>query len=110
MQGVAAKNSPVLLPFQPITPGYYFEFATDGFLDLDHRVHLENERRKHRTEFVNGHQVIAFHQHVSTPLADADHEEVDLEIGGRLPLAEYLEDSLLGILVLDGRTLRAFGP
>jgi hypothetical protein len=29
---------------------------------------------------------------------------------GRLPLTEYLKDSLLGILVLDGRTLRALKP
>jgi hypothetical protein len=45
-----------------------------------------------------------------TPLADSNHEEFDLEIGGCLPLTEYLKDSLLGILVLDGRTLRAFEP
>src|SRR5438874_10122280 len=45
-----------------------------------------------------------------TPLADSYHEEVDLEISGCLPLTEHLEDSLLGILVLHGRALRAFGP
>jgi hypothetical protein len=37
-----------------------------------------------------------------TPLTHSYHEEFDLEIGGRLPLTEYLKDSLLGILVLDG--------
>ncbi len=75
--------SPVLLAFQSISPGYYLEFTADGFLDLNHRVHLENERRKHRTEFMNGHQIVTFHQHVPTPFADSDHEEIDLEIGGR---------------------------
>jgi hypothetical protein len=45
-----------------------------------------------------------------TPLAHTHHEELDLEIGWRLPLAKHLEDSLLGILILYGRTLRAFEP
>jgi hypothetical protein len=57
---------------------------------------------------VNGHQIVTFHQHVPTPLADSDHEELDLEIGRRLPLAEDLKNSLLGVLVLDGRTLWPF--
>src|SRR4051812_10657666 len=47
---------------------------------------------------------------MSTPLSDSYHEEVDLEIGGRLPLPEHFEDSLLGTLVLQGRTLRALEP
>ena len=57
---------------------------------------------------MNGHQIVTFHQHVPTPLADSDHEELDLEIGRRLPLAEDLKNSLLGVLVLDGRTLWPF--
>jgi hypothetical protein len=73
-------------------------------------MHLKNESREHRTEFVDGHQIVTFHQHVPTPLPDSDHEKLDFEIGGRLPLTEYLKDSLLGILVLDGRTLRALDP
>src|ERR1700694_2585553 len=73
-------------------------------------MHLEYESRQHRAEFVNGHRIITFHQHMPTPLADSYYEEFDLEIGGRLPLSEYLKDSLLGILVLHGRTLRAFEP
>src|SRR5204863_6566066 len=68
------------------------------------------ESRKHRTEFVNGHRIVTFHQHMPTPFADSYYEEFDLEIGGCLPLTEYLKDSLLGILVLHGRTLRAFEP
>jgi hypothetical protein len=43
-----------------------------------------------------------------TPLAHTDHEKPDFEIGWRLPLAKHLEDSLLGILILQRRTLRAF--
>src|ERR1043166_2901165 len=73
-------------------------------------MHLEYESRKHRTEFVHGHRIITFHQHMPTPLADSYYEEFDLEIGGGLPLTEYLKDPLLGILVLHGRTLRAFEP
>jgi|SRR5271170_5625531 len=82
--------APVLFAFESISPGDYLEFAADGFLDLNHRVHLENESRKHRTEFVNGHRIVAFHQHVPTPFADADHEELDLEIGGRLPQPTWI--------------------
>src|SRR5438477_10170558 len=99
-----------LLAFQPISPGDHLEFAAYGFFDRYDGVHLEHERREHRTEFVNGHQIVAFHQHVPAPLADTDHKEVDLEIGWRLPLTEHLEYSLLGILVLRGRTSRAFDP
>src|SRR5690349_9758234 len=98
------------LVFQPISPGDNFEFAADGFVDRYDRVHLEHERREHRTEFVNGHQIIAFHQHVTAPLPDSDHKEVDLEIGWRLPLAKHLKYSFLCILVFRGRTLRAFEP
>ncbi len=97
-----------LLPFQSIAPGNHLEFATNRFLDRDDGSRLEYEGRKHRTKLVYGHRIVAFHQHMPTPLADSYHEEFNLEIGGGLPLAEYLEDSLLGVLVLDGRTLRAF--
>src|ERR1700682_4064376 len=98
------------LVFQSISPGNYLEFAADSFLDRNDGMHLEYESRKHRTEFVNGHRIITFHQHMPTPLPDSYYEEFDLEIGGRLPLTEYLKDSLLGILVLHGRPLRTFEP
>jgi hypothetical protein len=45
-----------------------------------------------------------------TPLAHTYDEKLDLEIGWRLPPAKHLEDSLLGILILHRRTLRAFEP
>ena len=95
---------------QAISPGNYLEFAADGFLDRNDGSRLEYKSRKHRTELVNGHRIVALYQHTSTPLADSYHEEFDPEIGGRLLLTEYLKDSLLGILVLDRRTLRAFKP
>src|SRR5436309_2038254 len=98
------------LVFQSISPGNYLAFAADGFLDRNDGSRLEYESRKHRTELVDGHRIVALYQHMPTPLADSYHEEFDLEIGGRLPLTEYLKDSLLGILVLDGRPLRAFEP
>src|SRR5712692_11477074 len=104
------KQSRPSLGFQSISPGNYLEFATDGFLDRNDRSSLEDESRKHRTKLVNGHRIVALYQHMATPLADSYHEEFDREIRGRLPLTEYLQDSLLGILVLDGRTLRAFEP
>ena len=96
--------------FQSIAPGNYLEFAADGLLDRNDGSRLEYESRKHRTKLVNRHRIVALYQHMPTPLADSYHEEFDLEIRGRLPLTEYLKDSLLCILVLDGRTLRAFEP
>src|SRR5712671_5851707 len=45
-----------------------------------------------------------------TPLAHTYDEKLDLEIGWRLPLTKYLENPLLGILILYGRTLRALEP
>src|SRR6266487_1728047 len=106
-----AKGDGLLsLVFQSISPGNYLEFAADGFLDRNDGMHLEYESGKHRTEFVNGHRIVTFHQHMPTPLAHSYYEEFNLEIGGRLPLTEHLKDSLLGILVLHGRALRAFEP
>src|SRR5437870_1006311 len=108
--GRSRRQSRPSLRFQSISPGNYLEFAADGFLDRNDRSRLEHESRKHRAKLVNGHRIVALYQHMPTPLADPYHEEFDLEIGGRLPLTEYLKDSHLGILVLDGRTLRAFEP
>jgi hypothetical protein len=45
-----------------------------------------------------------------TPLAHTHYKKLDLEIGWRLPLTKYLKDSLLDILVLHRRTLRALEP
>jgi hypothetical protein len=98
------------LAFQSVAPGNYFEFAPDCVLDADHRVHLEYKCREHGAELVNREWIVAFHQHVPTPLAHTYHEKLDLEIGWRLPLAKHLKDSLLGILILYRRTLRAFEP
>src|SRR5579864_3984281 len=98
------------LAFQSVAPGDHFEFATDCVLDADHGVHLEYKCRKHGAELVNREWIVAFHQHVPAPLAHAYDEKLDLEIGWRLPLAEHFEDSLLGILILYRRALRAFEP
>src|SRR5438045_823313 len=106
----AMGSAPTSFAFQAISPGDDVEFPADGFFDRDDGVHLEHERRQHRTEFVNGHQIVAFHQHVPAPLADSDYKKVDLEIGWRLPLTEHLKYSLLGILIFRRRALRALEP
>src|SRR2546427_2574640 len=108
MNGMQSSRQSVA--FQSVSPGNYLEFAADGFLDRNDGSRLEYKSRKHRTKLVNGHRIVAIYEHMPTPLADSYHEEVDLEIGGRLPLTENLKDSLLGILVFDWRTLRAFEP
>src|SRR6185369_4957082 len=94
------SRRPPSLAFQSISPGNYFEFATDSVLDRDDGSRLEYESRKHRTKFVNRQRIVTVYQHVTTPLTDSHHEEFDLEIGGRLPLTEDLKDPLLDILVL----------
>src|SRR5207248_9945442 len=98
------------LAFQSVAPSDDLKFAPDCILGRDYRVHLEHECRQHRAKPLNRHPIVAFHQHVPTPLADSYYEKFNPEIGGRLPLTEYLEDSLLGILVFKGRTLRSFKP
>src|SRR6476619_4688459 len=59
---------------------------------------------------MNGDRIVAFHQHVPAPLADADHKEVDLEVVWCLPLPKDFEDALLGVLVLHGGALRTLEP
>jgi len=96
--------------FESIAPRNYLEFAADSVLDRDDGSRLKYESRKHRTKFVNRKRIVTIYEHVATPLTDSHHEELDLEIGRRLPFTEYLKDSLLGIFVLHWRTLRAFEP
>ncbi len=66
--------------------------------------------REFRATLVNRERIVAVHQHMPAPLAHANHEKLDLEIGRRLPLAKHLEDSFLGVLILYRRTLRPFEP
>src|SRR5579859_3014460 len=98
------------LLFQPVAEGHRFAFHTNGVGDRDDRPSLEGESRQHRTELMHFERVITFHQHIPAPITNADDERLDLEIGWRLPRAKYLQDSLLCIFVLDGRTLLTFVP
>ena len=97
-----------LLALQSVAPSHDLKFAPDCILDRDYRVHLEYKCRQHRAKLMNRHRIVAFHQHVPAPFADSYYEKFNPEIRRRLPLTEYLEDSLLGILIFNGRTLRAF--
>src|SRR5580765_4445955 len=98
------------LAFESIAPGNRFQFDADSVLDGNHRPRLEYKSREGRAYLVDGRRVVAVHQHVPAPLAHSHDEHLDLEIGGRLPLSEDLQYSLLGILVFHGRTLRTFEP
>src|SRR6266481_1727537 len=95
---------------QPVTPGNSFEFDPDSVRDGNHGSCLEFKSRQGRAELVNGQRIVAVHQHVPTPLAHSHNEQLDLEIGGRLPLSENLQYPLLRILVLRRRSLRTFEP
>ena len=45
--GWSRRRWPPSLAFQSISPGNYFEFAADGFLDRNDGSRLEYESRKH---------------------------------------------------------------
>src|SRR6266567_2793291 len=98
------------LAFEAIAPGNRFEFDPDSLLDGNHGSCLEYKSWPGRAYLVNGRRIVAVHQHMPAPLAHAHHEQLDLEISGRLPLSENLQDPLLGILVLRRRSLRTFEP
>src|SRR5205809_3603986 len=98
------------LAFEAIAPGDRFEFDPDSVLDGNHGSCLEYKSRPGRAYLVNGRRIVAVHQHMPTPLAHSHNEHLDLEIGGRLPLSENLQYSLLGILVFRRRSLRTFEP
>jgi hypothetical protein len=98
------------LAFQFVAPGDCFEFDPDCVHDRDYGAHLEFKLRERRAKLVNRQGIVAVHQHMPTPLAHTDYEELDLEIGWRRPLTKHFKDSLLDILVLYGRTLRALEP
>src|SRR6266571_1223961 len=95
---------------QSVAPSHYFEFGADRVLDGNYGACLHFKCREHRAKLVNRQRIVAVHQQMPTPLAHTHYEELDLKIGWRLPLTKHLKDSLLGILVLRRRTLRAFEP
>src|SRR6476620_576459 len=96
--------------FESVAPRHHLEFGTDSVRNRNYRTHFKRKRRQHRTEFMQRQRIVAIHQQISTPIAHAYHEELNLEIGGSLPLTENLEDPRLGLFVFGGRTLRAFVP
>src|SRR2546422_11734859 len=102
----ATWSSRMLLAFEPITKGNRFLFYADSVHDGNHGARLEHKRRQHRAELVHRQRIVAIQHHVPAPVTHSDHEQLDLEIGGRLPLRENLQNPLLGILVFDGGTLR----
>src|SRR5437763_440701 len=98
------------LDFEPVAPSHDFEFGTDGVRDRNHGAHLKGEGRQHRTKFMKRQWVVAIHQQISSPIAHAYHEELDLEIGRGLPLPKNLKNSRLSLFIFGGRTLWAFVP
>jgi hypothetical protein len=96
------------LPLQSVAPGHDFEFGADCVLDRNHRAHLKNKLWQHRAELVYRQRIVAVQEQMPAPIAHPHDKKKYLEISRRLPLAKHLEDSLLRIFVLRGRTLRSF--
>src|SRR6266481_7423517 len=95
---------------QPVAPVNRFQFHPDSVHDGNHGSRLEFKSRQHRAELVNRQRIVAIQHHIPTPVTHSYNEQLDLEIGGRLPLSENLQYPLLGILVLRRRSLRTFEP
>ena len=96
--------------WKTVAPGDYFKFGTDGIFNRDDRTCFEHKCGKHGTELVNGERIVAFDEHVASPLADPDDKELDFEVRRRLPIAKDLKDAFLGVFVLDRRALWALEP
>src|SRR5215204_1972740 len=95
---------------QPLAPGNRFKFDPDSVHDGNHGSCLEFKSWQGRAELVNRQRIVAVQQHIPPPVTHSYNEQLDLEIGWRLPLSENLQYPLLGILVLHRRSLRTFGP
>ena len=78
------------LGFESVTKGDRFQFDPDSVLDWNHWTDLEDKRGQKRAELVDRCGIIAIQHHIPTPVTHSDHEQLDLEIGGRLPLREDL--------------------
>src|SRR5260221_14336568 len=100
----------MLAAFQPVAPGNGFKFHPDSVHNGNYWPCFEYKSRECRAELVNGQRIIAVRQHIPSPIAYPHHEQLDLEIVGRLPLSENLQYPLLSILVFHRRSLRTFEP
>src|SRR5207302_11079012 len=100
----------MLLALERVTEGNRFKLDPDGVHNWNNWPRFEYESGQHRAELVNRQRIVAVQHHIPAPVAHSYNEELDLEIGGRLPFSENLQNPLLCILVLDRRALRTFGP
>jgi hypothetical protein len=51
---------------------------------------------------VHGDRIIAIGEHIAAPVTNADHEQLDLEVGGGFPSAKDIKYPLLRFLVFEG--------
>src|SRR4051812_31697839 len=97
--GQATHRLTTSLAFDTITKGNRFKLYPDRVHDGNNGSRLEFKSRQHRAELVNRQRIVAIQHHVPTPVTHSDNEQLDLETGGRLPLSENLQYTLLRILV-----------
>jgi hypothetical protein len=78
----------VSLALKSIAKGNRFKLDPDSVHDWNYGSRLEFKSWQHRAELVNRQRIVAVQQHISTPVAYSDNEQLDLEIFRRLPLSE----------------------
>lgn len=74
------------LAVQSVAPGNCFAFDPDRIFDGNDGVRGELKLGKHRAKLVNRQGIVALHQQMPAPVADAHDEKLDVEIGWRFPV------------------------
>src|SRR5436853_74554 len=84
----------MLLALERVTEGNRFKLDPDGVHNWNHWPRFEYKSGQHRAELVNRQRIVAVQHHIPTPVTHSYNEQLDLEIGGCLPLSERLPEVL----------------
>lgn len=86
---------------ETIPKGNGFKFDAHSVCDRNYRARFEYKCGKHEAKTCEHRWDHRNQSSYNTPITHPDNEQLDLEIGGGLPLSENLQNALLGILVLN---------
>jgi hypothetical protein len=94
-----ATGDSISLAFEFVAKGNRFLFHADSVHDGNDGTCLEYKSGQHGAELVNGQRVVAIQHHIPAPVTHSYYKQLDLEIAGRFPLGENLQNALLGVLI-----------